>query len=286
MSEAVARIAAAMRARRGLPPADIETRRAGFDAQFGTVPMPPGATAEPFDLGDGLTGLAVAGEAPHGTLLWLHGGAFQIGSARAYKAFGGRLALASGARVLLLDYPLAPENRCPAALEATIAAAGRIDGPLVLGGDSCGGNLALAAAQAGARADGLWLISPYLDLTHTGASIAGRAERDPFIDTAGMPATAAAYADDPADPRASPLFGRLAGLPPLLVQVGSEEVLFDDAVRLADGVKAAGGHAILQEWRGMIHVWPLFPDIDEGHAAVAKGGAFVRGLLAGASPLD
>lgn len=286
MSEAVARISAAMRARRGLPPADVATRRAGFEAQFGAVPMPAGATAEPFDLGGGLTGLSVSGEAPRGTLLWLHGGAFQIGSARSYRAFGGRLALASGARVMLLDYPLAPEHRLPAALEATVTAATRITGPLVIGGDSCGGNLALAAAQSGARAAGLWLISPYLDLTHSGASIAARAERDPFIEVAGMAATAAAYADDPGDPRASPLFGRLDGLPPLLVQVGSEEVLFDDARRLAGGVRAAGGRAEFEEWPGMIHVWPLFPDIAEGHVAVARGGAFARGLLDAAVALD
>ena len=153
---------------------------------------------------------------------------------------------------------------------------------MAIGGDSVGGNLAAAAAQARpGRAQAAWLISPYLDLTHAHVSC-DRAARDPFVPIDEMPATAAAYAADPADPRASPAFGSVDRFPPALIQVGSDEVLFGDALAFADRLRGAGHAPVFQEWVDMIHVWPFFAHmIDEGGHAIDQGGAFVRGHLQG-----
>lgn len=262
----------------------LEQRRAGFEAQAGAQPLPDDYAETLHTIGGvPVREVRVDGCDPAKTLVWLHGGAFTLGSSASYRGFGARLARASGARVWLPDYRLVPEHPFPAALDDTVAVLGGIDGAVAVGGDSCGGNLALAAIQARLATGhpppaALWLISPYLDLTHSGAGITTRAARDPFVAVDGMAATAAAYheATDPNDPRVSPLFGPLAGLPPLLVQVGEDEVLADDAIRLAAGVRAAGGFVLLQEWAGMVHVWPYFAHaIDEGGWAIAQGGDFV-----------
>lgn len=278
--EQVDALRAILLARRGQTPTLAE-RRAGFEAQMAAQPLRDDVSFTDAELG----GLWV--DAPNSDpgrlLLWLHGGAFVLGSAKTYRAMGARLARASGCRVLLLDYPLAPEHPFPAARDATVAALDRLmtrTGHVAIGGDSCGGNLAVAAVQARIEAglalpSAVWLISPYLDLTHSGESVAARAARDPFVDPATMPGTAATYliTHDPADPRASPLFGTAEAFPPTLIQVGSDETLFDDARRFAERLPAC----VFQEWVGMIHVWPLFADrIEEGEWALAQGGTFLK----------
>jgi acetyl esterase/lipase len=278
--EQVQGLRAMLLARRGQTPT-LEQRRAGFEAQMAANPLPEDVIFTPADIG----GLWV--DAPNSraecVLLWLHGGAFVLGSAQSYRAMGANLARASGCRVLLLDYPLAPENPFPAALDHCIAALDWLDtfdNKIAIGGDSCGSNLAVAAVQA-RRAAGktsakaVWLISPYLDLTHTGATVSLRAHLDPFVDPASMPAIAATYLGeyDPGDPRASPLFGIVQGFPRTLIQVGSDEVLFDDARRFADKLD----QCVFQEWVGMLHVWPLFAGmIEEGQWAIAQGGSFLQ----------
>jgi acetyl esterase/lipase len=287
--EQLAPIRAGLLARRAAPPPPIEARRAGFEAQMAALPVDPEVEVATVDLGGVPALRSRHGEASGRALLWLHGGAFVLGSSASYKPFAARLARACRCDVIVPDYALAPEQTYPAAHEDATTALAALEGHdyamehVAIGGDSCGANLALAAvqtrlAEGGAVPGALWLISPYLDLTHSGASIAARAAADPFIDTSGMEATARTYLGeaDPADPRASPLNGPVAGLPPVLIQVGSDEVLFDDAARLRSHIEAAGGRAIFQEWAGMIHVWPLFAHaVDEGAWAIAQGAAFL-----------
>jgi acetyl esterase/lipase len=287
--EQLAPIRAGLLARRAAPPPPIEARRAGFESQMAALPVDPDVTVERIDLG-GVSALRSRhGDASGRVLLWLHGGAFVLGSAESYRPFAARLARACAADVIVPDYRLAPEHPFPAAREDTVTALDALEAHgvamehVAIGGDSCGANLALSAVQSrlargAALPAALWLISPYLDLTHSGSSITTRAAADPFIDPAGMGDTARTYLGtaSPADPRASPLFGAIDGLPPALIQIGSDEVLFDDAVRLRDSMTTEGGRAVFQEWAGMIHVWPLFAHaVAEGQWAIAQGGAFL-----------
>lgn len=287
--EQLAPIRSGLLARRATPVPPVEARRAGFEAQMAALPVDPEVDVASIDLGD-VTGLRSRHRAESvRVLLWLHGGAFVLGSAASYRPFAARLARACGCDVIVPDYRLAPEHPFPAAHDDALAALDTLEAQgvpmehIAIGGDSCGANLALAAVQTrlargAALPAALWLISPFLDLTHSGASIITRAASDPFIDPAGMDDTARTYLGtaDPADPRASPLFGPVEGLPPTLIQIGSDEVLFDDAAHLRNRIEAAGGRAVFQEWAGMIHVWPLFAHaVDEGQWAIQQGGAFL-----------
>jgi acetyl esterase/lipase len=227
-------------------------------------------------------------------ILYFHGGGFRIGSVASHRDLIAQIALASGCRVLAINYRLAPEHRFPAALDDALAAYGWMldlglkPASIAFAGDSAGGNLVLAAMLA-LRERGLplpvsaVLMSPWTDLAATGASYATRAEADPIHQRAMILALAKNYLggqDDPCDPLVSPLYADLAGLPPLLIQVGDRETVLDDSVMFADLARAAGVDVDLQVWDGMIHVFQMFGvELPEAHQAIASIAGFLNRYL-------
>lgn len=283
-------ILAMLAARRDASDNSPDARRLGFErfasALWADAAIPPAIVIAP-----GLTArwAPAPPAANQPILLWLHGGAFTVGSSASHWPMAAMIGTLSGLAVLLPDYARAPERPFPAALDDTRAALRWLAGQgfcrTAIGGDSAGGNLAVAAVQHSLK-EGLplpsacWLISPYLDLTHGGASIAGRRARDRFVNPDD--GTNLSYAGGTAldNPAVSPLFGSVGGFPETLLQVGSEEVLFDDARWFAQRLWAAGGTVCFQEWQGMMHVWPLFaPRLEEGRWALAQGAAFLRQIF-------
>jgi monoterpene epsilon-lactone hydrolase len=222
--------------------------------------------------------------APRASIMYLHGGAYVSGSARSYRRLVSHLAATTGYRVLAVDYRLAPEHPYPAALDDSISVytallAGEPAEKIVLAGDSAGGGLALATAisvrDRGVPLPGaLVCIAPWTDLTCTGDSIRTRARRERMMTPAGLAIDARKYAGAVSlrNPLVSPLFADLSGLPPLLIQVGDDEVLLDDSTRLAAAAEQAGVRVDLQIWLRLWHVWHLYAGL------VPEGGAAMRAI--------
>lgn len=224
-------------------------------------------------------------------VLYFHGGGFRIGSLASHRDLIAQIALASGCRMLAINYRLAPEHRFPAALDDALAAydwmlgQGLKPGNVAFAGDSAGGNLALAAMLA-LRERRLplpvagVLMSPWTDLAATGASYVTRAEADPIHQRSMILALAKNYLGgqgDPCDPLVSPLYADLWGLPPLLIQVGDRETVLDDSVMLADKARAAGIDVNLEVWDGMIHVFQMFgAELPEARQAIASIAGFLN----------
>jgi epsilon-lactone hydrolase len=230
-------------------------------------------------------------EADAGVMLYLHGGAYNLGSVNASRDRIARLVAATRHKALALDYRLAPENPFPAALEDAVAAyrwllaEGTAPGRILFAGDSAGGGLAVATLVA-LRDAGLPLpagavcISPWVDLALTGDSIHSKAAADPILDAASLARYAATYAGDAplTSPLISPLYADLHGLPPLLILAGTEEILLDDATRLAEKAGQAGVAVTLATWEGLFHVFPVVGFLPETRQAMQQVGAFAAGL--------
>jgi phosphinothricin tripeptide acetyl hydrolase len=277
-----------------LPPSaslTIAERRAQYDRAERVFPTPADVRVEPVNApecpADWLTPPGGRGDA---AVLYLHGGGYVIGSRRSHRHLAAAIARAAGTPALLPDYRLAPEHPFPAALEDAVAAyewlLARAIAPerIVVAGDSAGGGLTVATLLA-LRDRGLprpaagVCISPWVDLTCSGASYASRAAADPIVLRQSVTAMAQAYAGagDAKAPLVSPLFADLRGLPPLLVQVGTDEVLLDDARGLGERARAAGVDARVEEWPAMVHVWHWFLGmLDEAEQAIGVIGDFVR----------
>jgi len=261
------------------------------------IPNPPRGTIVTRVNGLGIPAVRVAtpkSRDDHHTL-YLHGGGYVFGSCSHYRDFLWRIANATCSRVLCIDYRLAPEHPFPAAVDDAVAAyrwllaQGADPHRISFMGDSAGGGLNLATLLR-LRDEGTALpaaavaMSPWTDLTLTGDSMRRFAEADPML----SPEMANAYARwyladaDPRDPYASPLFGDLKGLPPTLIQVGSDEILLDDCTRMADRLRAAGCRVELEIWPRVPHVWQLFARIlPEARQAVERIGTFVDAETSG-----
>lgn len=217
-------------------------------------------------------------------ILYIHGGAFVTGSAKSYAAMAGRLAKRTGAQVFLADYPLLQEAPFPAAPTAVLAAweamlaAGWLPHQIIIGGDSAGGNLVFGllstVLQRGEQPAGIFAFSPWTDLTLSGETITLNAKRDPLIPVSRMQEAVDLYLNgaDPKDVRASPLFGEYSAPPPVLIQVGQDEVLFSDSKRMAEKTKAT-----LSVWPHCPHVWQIFDGrLPEAKAAMREVAKFVQ----------
>ncbi len=233
------------------------------------------------------------GADPDVRLLYLHGGGYIAGSVHTHRALAARIAQAAGCVGLVVDYRIAPEDPFPAALEDSIAALGYIahygpDGApgaprsLFIGGDSAGGGLTLATlleTRSQVPVTAAVTLSAWTDMACTAESLLKCAASEPFLAPHLMHPTADAYLQgwDPYDPRASPLYGDLTGLPPLLMQVGDSEVLLDDTRRFAAKALAAGVDVTCEIWPEMFHVFQAFSTIlPEGQEAIAHLGAYLR----------
>jgi acetyl esterase/lipase len=273
-----------------------ERRRRAAAADRWVRDPPPGIERVAVDAGGVAAEWVAAPVAQAGVnILYLHGGGYVIGSPSLYRNLTWRLARAAAARLLAVDYRLAPEHPFPAAVDDAmtayewILARGADPRRLVVVGDSAGGGLAFALllrCRDEARLPlpaAVVALSPWTDLALTGASLAGNAVADPFLDANGIPPIAEYYlaGADPRHPYASPLYGDPTGLPPALLQVGGDEVLRDDATRMADRLRAAGCEVTLEVWPRMPHVWHLFASVmPEARRAIARIGAFVRERIA------
>lgn len=293
-NERLEQLIARMQANRQ-PDATLAERRAQGDRTV--LRLAEDVTATPISAG-GVPAEWVATPNAGGTVvLYLHGGGYTSGSIVSHRELASRIARAAAARVLLLGYRLAPEHPFPAAVDDALAAydwllaQGSAPSEIAIAGDSAGGGLAaatlLALRDAGKPlpAAGV-LLSPWTDLTLSGESIASRADRDPMVATGSLQEMVDAYLAG-ADPRhslASPLLADLTGLPPLLVQVGGREILYDDATRLVERAQAAGVQATLDEDPEMIHVFQaLAALLPEGQAAIDRIGRFIQERVAAVS---
>jgi acetyl esterase/lipase len=222
-------------------------------------------------------------------LLYLHGGAYLFGSSEEYRDFVSRIARASGARAIVLDYRLAPEHPFPSALDDAVAAyralldSGLPPSRIVVAGDSAGGGL--AASLLVAVRDRNWplpaasvLVSPWVDLGARGGTLDSNAPYDIFSPALVEHWSRTALAGgNPSDPRASPAKADLRGLPPMLVQVGGAELILDQVVAFSERAGAAGVDVRLRVWEGCFHDWPLFASVlADGRRAVEEIGEFVK----------
>jgi acetyl esterase/lipase len=282
-----------LRAASPLAGATVLEKRARMELQTAAAPPPQGVRIEPVRAG-GVPAewTSAPGARADRALLYFHGGGYCLGSIATHRALVARIARESGLRVLSVGYRLAPEHPYPAAVDDALAAyrfalgEGIAPARIAFAGDSAGGGLVIAALLA-ARDAGLALpaagacISPWLDLALTGDSMRTKAAVDPMVTADDLRLFARAYAGASLRaPTASPLFADLAGLPPLLLQAGTAEVLLDDATRFAAAARAAGVDVTLRVWDDMIHVWHAFAELlPEGAAAVRELAAFVTQRL-------
>jgi epsilon-lactone hydrolase len=272
---------------------DVITQRPLLEQMLTSASLPEDVRATKGDLGGVPAVFVEIGDSPtRGVILHVHGGGFALGSALGSVGLVAALARKAGMRAVSVDYALAPENPYPAGLEDVIAAyigllelEGGADG-IIVSGESAGGNLAVELLIAGKRRGlelpaAAILFSPMTDLTVSGDSYRTKADLDPNITSDAIRTRAEDYLSQTgtssSDPLVSPIFADLTGLPALLIQVGSHEVLLDDATKLAARAAADNVAVTLDVTPGVPHVFQAFASIlDEGDAALTRAGTFIK----------
>jgi acetyl esterase/lipase len=269
----------------------VQETRANFEQMSALFPIAADVKCESVSAGGVKAEWVTAPGADAGrAVLYLHGGGYVIGSINTHRDLAARISRAAKARVLLIDYRLAPEHPFPAAVEDSVAAyrymldQGLKASRIVVSGDSAGGGLTVATLVAIRDAKlptpaGGACLSPWTDLEGLGDSMKTKADVDPMVNKEALLEMAAHYLADqnPRNPLAAPLYADLAGLPPLLIQVGTAETLLDDSTRLAERARKAGVKVTFEPWEDMIHVFQVFaPMLEEGQQAIDKIGEFVR----------
>src|SRR5579864_1586296 len=274
---------------------DVNEQRRQLRELISAQPLPAGVTVTAADLGGLPTAeITVDGIEPRHTVLYFHGGVYVMGDAFLAADLASQVGRRTGGKVISVDYRLAPEHPYPAAVDDALAAyeallrGGTAPSDIVLAGESAGGGLAIATL-VNARDHGLplpaaaFVMSPYADLTLAGATMETKREADPLFTPEAFPARVADYTSghDPALGLISPIFADLSGLPPLIIQAGTHEVLLDDAIRLAGQVAMADVQVFLDITPGVPHVFQAYHAIlDEGAAALDRAGQLLSAYLA------
>ncbi|AKR56471.1 hypothetical protein XM25_11830 [Devosia sp. H5989] len=269
----------------------LATARRNWEADAAKLELPEGAQFRPAIAGGVPAEWVEMPDAnPRRVFLFLHGGGYNAGSPKTHRKLAAYLARATGMKVLLPDYRLAPEHPFPAAVKDALLAFGWLlsegfkPSDIVVGGDSAGGGLALsmllALREAGAEMPrAAVLLAPWTDLTVSSPSYERLRENDPIINPERLRRAGEWYAGrrDPRDPMASPMFADLAGLPPMLIHAGGGEVMVDDSTLFAERAQAAGCKVTLKVWPELWHVFHhAVPDVPEANDAIAEIGDFVK----------
>ena len=277
----------------------LRERREAAEALADLTSEPDGVDWSSMDVGGirGLWGNPVGARTDQ-VLLYLHGGGYIVQSVNTHRRLGGHLAKAAGCRVFLVDYGLAPENPHPGPVADTTAAyRWMLDNQfrpdqIAIAGDSSGGGLALATMLK-VHADKMPLpaavvaFSPWTDLEMLGDTVVSNADRDQFVTADGLRALAENFlaGGDPRDPLAAPIYGDYSGGSPIYIQVGADEVLLDDSLRVADSARNAGTAVTLDVFPGMQHVFQMragsLPEADD---AIARVGVWLRTRLGTGDP--
>lgn len=270
----------------------VEESRAGFEQFAAMFQVAKDVKIDNVDVnGVSAVWISTPEAVEENVVLYFHGGGYVFGSINTHKEFMSRISRVSNSRVLLIDYRRAPENPFPAALEDAITAykwlidsEGIKPENLIIGGESAGGGLTLATLLK-LRDTGIPLpaaalvLSPWADLDMTGETIRTKARVDPLANPSDLFFLASLYVgeDDPKNPYISPLYGDLKGLSPMIIQVGSSEILLSDAERIAERAKAADVDVILDIWEDMIHMFQMFALWSpEGQKATEKLGKYIQ----------
>ncbi len=276
---------------------DVNEQRRQLRELLSAQPLPADVTVTAAALGDVRTAeITVDGIEPRHTVLYFHGGVYVMGEAALAADLASQVGRRTRARVISVDYRLAPEHPYPAAVDDALAAyeallhEGTAPSDIVFAGESAGGGLAIATL-VNARDRGLplpaaaFVMSPYADLTLTGATMESKREADPLLSPQALRARVPDYTagQDPALGLISPIFADLSGLPPLIVQAGTHEVLLDDAVRLARQAATADVEVTLDITPGVPHVFQAYhPILDEATVALDRAGARLSAYLTSA----